>query len=175
VNNSEIPSTQAQDVVIVGRIGGVYGVNGWLRVSSFTEPRDNLLTYQPWMLEQGDGWRTHPPTAVKPHGQGFIAQFPGINDRDGAARLTGKHIAVARAALPTPEEGEYYWRDLEGLTVWQRGEALGVVQYLLDTGASPVLVVRGEAREVLIPFVDAHVENVDLAQGRIDVNWDEAD
>ncbi len=164
------------DVVVVGRIGAPYGVRGWVRVSSFTQPAGNLLDYQPWLLETDGAWRSHHPLETKPYKQGCIARFADIQDREEAAGLTGTHVAVARAQLPDLEHHEYYWRDLEGLAVWNQGERLGVVDHLIDTGANPVLVVRNvvgseAAAETLIPFVDQYVAEVDLEAGRIYVNW----
>ncbi len=173
---------QAQDVVVVGRIGAPYGVRGWVRVTSYTDPAANLVHYQPWLVETDGGWRNLHPDEIKPHKQGYVARFSDVNDRDEAARLTGKQVAVARAQLPALEQGEYYWSDLEGLAVWNGDRRLGVVRYLLDTGADPVLVVQnddaGGGSETLIPFVNQYIGRVDLEAGQIDVDWvdwDEAD
>jgi 16S rRNA processing protein RimM len=174
---------QAQDVVVVGRIGAPHGVRGWVRVSSFTEPAGNILDYRPWLLETGDTWRSQHPLEVKPHRQGYVARFADIEDRDEAGRLAGKHVAVARTQLPDLEPDEYYWRDLEGLAVWNSGVLLGVVDHLIDTGAKPLLVVvndpqaggTAEPRQTLIPFVAQHVAEVDLEARRIEVSWDSWD
>jgi 16S rRNA processing protein RimM len=136
---------------------------------------ENLLDYQPWLLEIDGAWRTLSPVEVKPHKQGFVARFSEILDRDEAARLAGKHVAVNRLQLPDLERGEYYWRDLEGLNVWNGEVRLGVVGYLMETGADPVLVVENDAGagagETLIPFVDQYIVAVDLEAHRIDVSW----
>jgi 16S rRNA processing protein RimM len=166
---------QSQDYVIVGRFGGPYGVHGWVRVTSFTEPPDNLLLYEPWHVERDGQWQAYHPVKVRPHQQGFIACYANIPDRSVAAELTGRFIAVPRACLPALDEEEFYWRDLEGLEVWNRGEKLGVVDHLIETGSSSVLAVRGGSQETLIPFISQFVTRVDLAAARIDVDWEEAD
>jgi 16S rRNA processing protein RimM len=166
---------QPQDVVVVGRIGAPHGVRGWVRISSFTEPAGNILNYQPWLLEAEGTWRARHPLEVKPHKQGYVARFPDIEDRDEAGRLSGRHVAVARTQLPEPGQDEYYWRDLEGLAVWNRGVRLGVVDYLLETGANPVLVVTDASGQTLIPFAAQFVLKVDIEAERIDVSWDEAE
>jgi len=76
--------------------------------------------------------------------------------------------------MPEPAEGAYYWSDLEGLTVEEkRGNVLGTVAYLLDTGANDVLVVRHGDQEILIPFVTGQVvTDVDLVNGVIRVDWE---
>ena len=86
----------------------------------------------------------------------------------------GALIGVPRSELPAAAEGEVYLADLVGLDVVNReGQALGVVVAVDDFGAHPVLRVRadGGGRERLIPFVAAHVDEVDLASKRIGVDW----
>lgn len=168
-DKAEAPDT----LVTVGRVSGVYGVKGWLRIYSYTEPRDNILQYNPWQLRLPDGWRSVELLAGRSHGKGVIAQLAGCEDRDQAARWVDAEIAVRRAQLPATPEGEYYWRDLIGLRVVNtEGEALGVVDHLLETGAHDVLVVRGE-RERLIPYALGEVVTaVDLEAGELQVDWD---
>lgn len=162
--------------VILGRISGVYGVRGWVRIFSYTDPREALLDYGPWWVRSaghaGD-WRPVPVAEGRRHGKSVIARLEGYADRDRAAELVGSEIAVAPEALPAPEEGRYYWRDLEGLAVLHRdGTPLGRVDYVMETGTHDVLVVAGE-RERLVPFVPGEVVlDVDLAAGVIRVDWE---
>lgn len=168
-DKAESPDT----LVTVGRISGVYGVQGWVRVFSHTEPRDNILEYNPWQLRLPEGWREVALLAGRAHGKGVIAQLDGCGDRDQAARWVGAEIAIRRDQLPATPAGEYYWRDLIGLRVVNaEGVDLGVVDHLLETGANDVLVVRGE-RERLIPYAPgAVITGVDLAAGELRVDWD---
>lgn len=164
--------------VVLGRIAGLYGVRGWVRVRSWTEPREALLDYREWLVGSGDSWELKPVAEAKVHGKGLIARLEDMDDRDAAARLVGADVAVPRERLPEPAEGEYYWADLEGLEVRHRdGRVLGRVDRLIETGAHDVLVVRpgaaGHDSEVLIPFVPGEfVLGVDLAAGIIDVDWE---
>jgi 16S rRNA processing protein RimM len=160
------------EVVIVGSIGSPFGVRGWVHVKSFTDPADNLARYKPWRLKVQGRWQVRHPTQIKIHGSGLVAVFAGVSGRDQAMTLTGCELGVGRAALPDAEPDEYYWRDLEGLSVFnQSGERLGTVARIMDTGAHVVLVVSGETGETLIPFVAKHVSAVDVAQNRVDVDW----
>ncbi|MEZ5558331.1 MAG: ribosome maturation factor RimM [Pseudomonadales bacterium] len=172
----EVPT----DWVVVGRIGGAYGVQGWVRVTSFTEPAGNLLDYRPWRAQQRDRWSDVEVLDVRTHGSGLVARLGGVTDRDAAQRLAGCLIAVPRAALPATEADEYYWRDLIGLEVRDRdGALLGYVDHLLETGAHDVLVVQNRAESDtrppssprLIPFVAQFVVRVDLAAGELIVDW----
>ena len=161
--------------VILGRVAGLHGVRGWIKVHSFTEPPANILAYATWHLLSASGQQVLAVTAGRTHGSRVLAQLGDVTDRDQAAALVGAEIAVPRSELPAPAAGEYYWSDLEGLRVSNlTGETLGTVMRLLATGANDVMVVRGE-RERLLPFVHGTVvKEVDLARGEICVDWDAA-
>jgi 16S rRNA processing protein RimM len=159
--------------VILGRIAGVFGVRGWVKVFSHTEPREGILKYQNWLLKRGNGWQAVKVEDGKPHGKSVIAKLADVDDRETAAELLDAEIAVPREDLPQTGDGEFYWSDLEGLQVVHRdGRLLGKVAYLMATGANDVLVVDGDG-ECLIPFVMGEVIlDVDLGKGRISVDWD---
>lgn len=163
----------AERRVVLGRISGLYGVKGWVKVYSFTEPKENILTYSPWLLGVAGTWREYPVAAGRLQGKGVIAALEGVGDRDQARLLVGSEVAVCRERLPALAPGEYYWRDLLGLQVATvRGVPLGSVDRLMETGGNDVLVVRGE-RERLIPWLpDRVVVAVDLVAGTLTVDWD---
>ncbi len=155
----------------MGRVAASYAVRGWIKVQPFTAYVDSLLDYPVWRLGRGDVWREYPVLEAKVHGRFLLASLQGVTDRDAAEALRGLEIAVARAELPPPEEGEYYWDQLIGLEVINlQGQTLGRVEGLLETGAHDVLRIRGE-REYLVPFVSALVPTVDLGTRRIEVDW----
>lgn len=161
--------------VPVGRIVGVFGVRGEVKLESWTEPRERIFDYQPWLLESAPGkFDTVDKVRGRKQGKGLVASLPGMEDRDQAVLLVGKDIFVDRGQLPPPAEGEYYWADLEGLEVFTtEGALLGRVSHLVATGANDVLVVRGGSKEHLLPFVMEHyVKEVDIPAGRIVVDWD---
>ncbi|HUO82751.1 MAG TPA: ribosome maturation factor RimM [Gammaproteobacteria bacterium] len=159
--------------VVLGTIAGVYGVKGWIRVHSATEPRERILDYGPWQIGRRGSWREQALEAGRRHGGGVIAKLAGVDDRDAAAALVGAEIAVPRSRLPAGGADEYYWVDLVGLeVVTAQGVALGHVDRLLATGANDVLVVKN-GRERLIPFLRGSViRSVDLEAGVIEVDWD---
>ncbi|HQU14716.1 MAG: ribosome maturation factor RimM [Chromatiales bacterium 21-64-14] len=166
-------SLHARDMVPVGRVSGVYGVRGWVRIHSYTEPREAVLDLVPWFLRDGDQWQAVAVHAGRRHGRGVVACLADCAEPVAARALMGREIGVRRGQFPSPEPGRYYWVDLEGLRVETlSGHALGVVAHLLETGANDVLVVRGE-RERLIPFVPERVvTEVDLEGGVLKVDWD---
>lgn len=164
---------------MIGRITSVFGVKGWLKVFSFTDPREGILNYRDWTLDL-DGKRISATLEEgRRQGQGIVVRLKGINDRDVAHSYCGAEIRVPTAELPALPEGEYYWHQLEGLEVFTvDDECLGAVHHLIETGSNDVLVVKSSAasidqRERLIPYLpDQVVRDVDLASRRMVVDWD---
>lgn len=159
--------------ISVGKVSGVFGVKGWVKVFSFTDPRENILIYSPWLLKKGDQTKVVNVVDGQLQSKTIVAQLSGINDRDQAEGLMGWDIFITQNQLPKAAKGEYYWSELIGLNVETiAGVQLGVVDSLLETGANDVIIVRGE-RERVIPFLQGQtIINVDLDAGKIVVDWD---
>ena len=162
-----------QTRVIVGKINGLFGVRGWVKVFSYTDPVSNILTYSPWCIRHQGDWQDIAIAEGQQQGKRIVVRLAPCHDRDAAAQWLGADVAVYRTQLPPPAQDEYYWNDLIGLRVINQADMeLGTVDYLIETGANDVLVVKGE-RERLIPFVVGHVIiAVMLEQGCIRVDWD---
>jgi 16S rRNA processing protein RimM len=165
-------SANTRKLVTLGRISGTYGVRGWVKVHSYTEPRANIVGFAAWIVRQRGGERTVEVEDGRAQGANVVAKLRGVDDRDEARELIGAEVAVERSALPKCEPGEYYWTDLEGLAVvTPAGEALGTVDHLLATGGHDVLVLAGRPRR-MIPFVrGAVIRSVDLETGVIVADW----
>jgi 16S rRNA processing protein RimM len=162
-----------EELVVLGRITGLYGVRGWVKIRSETEPRDNILVYERWYLKTGDEWIEAEVQDGHRHGKGLAAKIVGIDDRDQAECLRDALIAVRREQLPALSPGEYYWADLVGLRVSNLdGVELGRVDHLIETGSNDVLVLHGD-RERLVPYLPGPVvKTIDLAGGTMIVDWD---
>ncbi|MGH8502357.1 MAG: ribosome maturation factor RimM [Gammaproteobacteria bacterium] len=156
----------------IGRVSGVFGVSGWIRVFSYTEPRENIVQYSPWRLTHTDGEHTLDVVEGRRHGESVIARLQGVDDRDSAAALVDAQIEVDHSQLRPLPPGEFYWAQLQGLEVVElQGRRLGRIDHLLRTGAHDVLVVEGERRR-LIPFVrGAVVKDIDLNARVMRVDW----
>lgn len=194
---AELPA----DAVVVGRVDGAYGVRGALRVEPFNDPRDSvLLKARRWYLTLPASWPKGPsakggpaahgaagrpalpfglPVVVEAsrcrvHAASLVATVSGIDQKEVADALRGCEISVSRADFPPAESGEYYWIDLVGCAVvTPDGAPLGVVDSVDHHGAHPLLRLRAEdGRERLIPFVEAHVPEVDVVGRRIVADWD---
>lgn len=159
--------------VAVGRIAGLFGVRGWVKVYSYTDPRDNVVGYSPWHLVMDGQSRQVRVLAGRAHGDGVVALIDGIQDRDAAAALVGAEIEVDRAVFGKAGGQQFFWTDLQGMNVQTlTGESLGVVDHLFETGANDVMVVVGERRH-LVPFLfGTVVTGVDTEQRLITVDWD---
>jgi 16S rRNA processing protein RimM len=166
-------SEKAAEPVLLGRISGVFGVAGWVKLYSYTEPREAILRYTKCLLCRQGKWVEAHWLQGRRQGKTVVAQLEGISDRDSAEALIGSEIGIWRNDLPETDKDSYYWTDLEGLTVVDKdGRKFGVVAYLMATGANDVLVVQGD-EEILIPFIAGRtVLDVDLAAGRIQVDWE---
>lgn len=163
-----------ENLVTLGHVTGAHGLQGWIKVHSDTDPRENIASYPRLMLNQGQGWETWKLSSGRRQGKGVVLKLKGCNDRDAAEALVGAKIAISREQLPELQaDDEFYWTDLEGASVETlEGQQLGQLDHLFETGSNDVMVVKGE-RERLIPFImDQVVKQVDLASGLIVVDWD---
>jgi 16S rRNA processing protein RimM len=161
----------ADEIIALGYISAVHGIKGWVKIHSWTRPMEAILQYRPWLL--GEDKKPVKIIDGRKQGKGLAALLPGFEGREQAATLVGTQIFVRREQLPATEKDEYYWSDLEGLKVkTTKGELLGRVERLMETGANDVLVIRGN-REHLVPFIQGqYVTHVDLEDGMIEVDWD---
>lgn len=163
----------ARRLICLGKIVGVWGVAGWLKIHSYTRERTDIVSYRQWRLGDADHSRRFELEAGREQGRGgLVAKLAGLDDRGAAAAEIGSLIQVLPGQLPTLEEGEYFWHQLEGLVVETLdGATLGTVDHLFETGANDVLVVIGE-RERLIPYIPGVIREVDLDAGTMRVDWD---
>jgi 16S rRNA processing protein RimM len=158
--------------ITLGKIVGVFGVRGWVKVFSETRPREHIFKYSPWLLELNGKVTEVEVLEGRIQGKGLVASLNGFTDCDLAKELIGAEIKIPQTALPAAGIDEYYWSQLVGLQVVNiQGIELGEVISLFDTGANDVLVVKGE-RERLIPFTEFAVLKIDLDDGKLTVDWD---
>lgn len=180
VEGAVAKSEQGQnDLVMLGKITSVYGIKGWVKIYSHTEPMENILNYTPWFLKNGGKHQTVKIEQGKRHGKGLIAKLVGCSDREVAQTFCGTDIYVEQAQLPELTGDEFYWHQLENLiVVTESDEVLGRVDYLIATGSNDVLVVKATAesiddKERLLPYLpDQVIKEINLEKGTIRVEWD---
>jgi len=160
--------------LIVGQINGVFGVKGWVKIFSHTDPRENIFSYSPWQLKVKGEWQDVKVEDFKLQsgGKALVAQLENIHDRDLARDLMGAEISIWRDQLQQDDD-EYFWIELIGCDVINQDKVLlGKVTDLVETGAHDVLRVKGEHGD-LIPFVmDKFIVNIDIGNKQILVNWE---
>jgi 16S rRNA processing protein RimM len=161
----------------MGRIGAPYGIKGWVKLISFTDPVDNLLEYQYFWVADGTALKQIEIDEARPQGAGLVAHIKGCDAREATRAYTGLDLLVSKEELPELDEG-FYWHELEGLRVVNlEGEDLGVLHHLMDTGANDVMVVRGDEASIdreerLLPYVEEQVvKEVDLDTRIMRVDW----
>ena len=163
-----------QNKIIIGRFGKAHGIKGWIRVISFTDPNENILQYHPWHIKKNNQWQQLNPEDTKQHSKDIIIKLPHINDRDIAKTYTNLEIFTNHDQLPKLPKNEYYWSDLEGLTVIDKsGTKLGIVDHLIATGANDVLIVNTTYKQpLLIPYLDDVIIDINLNKKTITVDWE---
>jgi 16S rRNA processing protein RimM len=158
--------------VVLGQVGGAFGVQGWVRIQSYTDPPDNILKFGRWQLGRAGQWREVEIEDGKLTAKGVLAKLVGVETPEDARLATGSEIAVTRDELPKPAPGEYYWSDLEGLAAFgQNDQPLGRIEEFRATPAGTVVVIRGE-RQHWVPFVKERIVSVDLDARRVVFDWD---
>jgi 16S rRNA processing protein RimM len=157
--------------VVLGQVGGAFGVQGWVRIQSHTDPPGNILDYGRWQLGRAGEWREVEVEDGKVTAKGVLAKLAGVETPEDARLMTGAQIAVGRDELPALAPGEYYWSDLEGLqAVGRSGEMLGRIEEFRTTPGGTVVVIRGE-RQHWVPFVKERIVSIDLDTRRVVLDW----
>ncbi len=156
--------------VLLGRIVGVHGVRGLVKVAAYTEVPEAIGAYGPLQDEAGRAVRLTVKGRAK---EGLLAEIEGVMTREAAEALKGRDLYVLRAALPDPGD-EIYQADLVGLAVRDMaGARLGQVVAVADFGAGPLLEVAPDGDEqdtVFLPFTDEVVPVVAIEAGHLTVD-----
>lgn len=165
------------EYILLGKISGVHGIKGWVKIFSYTSPRIKITEYSKWFLKETDNsWKSFKLKDGKKQGKNIIALLDGFNYRDEAEDLVGYEIAIHSDQLEELPENAYFWRDLIGLSVETiNNECLGKIDYLFDTGSNDVIVIKDESskKEHMLPYIfNDVVRSVDLENSLMIVDWD---
>jgi 16S rRNA processing protein RimM len=165
------PASASDRIVVLGRIAGTFGVKGWVKIKSYTEPLDNILDYDVLQLGRTGQWVAIRIQEGRVTDKGVLVKLEGLESPEEARLKVGLELGVWRSEMPAPAPGEYYWSDLEGLEAFcVSGERLGRIDHFRSTPAGTVVVIRGE-QEHWVPFVKDRIVKVELDVGRIVVDW----
>lgn len=161
--------------VVIGRLAAPYGVKGWQHVDAFTDPLENILQYKTWYIGTPGDWKAYALQAGRLHTKRVVAHLAGIDSPETAALLTRKLIAVPRDEMPKLAPDQYYWADLEGMTVALADRTVvGQIDHLYDNAGTDVMVVVAEdAKNIHIPFIiDDTVICVNMDAKTVIIDWD---
>jgi 16S rRNA processing protein RimM len=167
-------SDEASALIELGVVGAPFGVRGWVKLRSHTDPPERLLEHRQLQLGLGGAWRAFRIESSGRSGGQLTVKLNGIEDRDQAQALRGAPVCVPRSELPQRDERDFYRADLVGCEVVNlAGARLGVVQHFVETPAHALMVVRG-AKEYWVPAVPQHLRRVDMQARQVVVDWVDA-
>ena len=162
--------------ILVGKISNPHGIKGWVKVISFTDPIENILSYKKWTISDNETEKTYCLEDSRIQGNKIVIKLEGVNNRDDADLLKNLQIEINRSDLPKLEENSYYWEDLVDFNVIDiKGMHVGKVDSLFRTGSNDVLVIINETKQrLLIPFImEEVIKYVDLDKELISIDWSE--
>jgi 16S rRNA processing protein RimM len=166
-------SDESSGLIQLGFVGAPFGVRGWIKLRSHTDPPERLLDHRSLRIGQGSVWQNYRIEASGRSGGALTVKLSGVEDRDQAQALRGSQVCVPRSELPQRDDKDFYRADLIGCDVVNiEGIDLGVVQHFIETPAQVLMVVRG-TQEFWIPAVAQHLRRVDLRARRVVVDWSE--
>jgi 16S rRNA processing protein RimM len=160
-------------IITLGKFASVFGIKGWIKIQSFTDPAENIFTYPSWLLQKRNHWHPIEVEEHKHHGKGYIVKVKNYDNREDAKALTNLNIGIQKSDLASTNADEFYWSDLMGMEVYNRQEQhLGTVVQLIETASNDVFIVDGDNKRHLIPHVTDVVDHIDLKEKKITVDWD---
>jgi len=158
--------------LLVGKINGFFGLQGWVKVFSYTNPRTNILNYSPWSINVDGDFQTIEITNGREQSKTIVAHIKGVDSREDSQKFIGQDVYIDKDQLPKLPKGEYYWHELIGFDVINQDQVkLGIVDYFVETGANNILVVKGN-KEHWIPYIEPFLVSIDSKNKIILVDWD---
>ena len=160
--------------IYLGKISGVHGIKGWLKIHSFSSPPENILNYPKWIINNQGEEDFYSIEKGRKQNNKIVVKLEKIDDRNTAESLINSKIQILRSDLPKLSNENYYWSDLVGLNVLNSEEkVIGKIESLIETGANDVMVIITLKDErILIPFVMHEIikeVNVELNYIKIDL------
>jgi 16S rRNA processing protein RimM len=155
----------AERLILVGRVGGAFGVRGEVRITSYTDDPAALVRYRELLREDGSPGLTL--TAGRPHKGALVARAKEVATREDAEALRGLGLYLARDAFPAADEDEFYLADLIGLRVeGPDGVEIGRIKNVQNFGAGDLLEIAPlSGPSWWLPFTKEAVPAVRIADG----------
>jgi 16S rRNA processing protein RimM len=156
--------TDLPELVAIGMVEKPFGIRGELRVRSLSDVPGRFETLQRVTLVAPSGREiVTSVNRVREHGGSYVLGFEALTTPEDAAEFRGGMIKIPRDQTPPLPAGQYYESDLVGMQVRsERGERLGILEEILETGSNHVFAVRAGKRELLIPATRHVIAAVDV-------------
>jgi len=165
--------------LLIGKIVGVHGLKGYLKVYTYTETLNAFDSCHSIHIKtEGGQEQNYKIENAKPHKKGVLLSLEGVSTISKAERLVGSDLFMEKESLPELEEGAYYWFEIIGLSVFSKDDIfIGNVTSVIPTGSNDVYVVKNldknNSQEILIPAIASVVLEIDLKKERIRVDLPE--
>ena len=160
--------------IYLGKITGVHGIKGWLKIQSYSSPPENILNYPSWIINNKGEEDFYSIEQGRKQNNKIVVKLEKIDDRNTAESLINSKIQILRSDLPKLSNENYYWSDLVGLSVLNSEETvIGKIESLIETGANDVMVIITLKDErILIPFVMHEIiKEVNVELNYIKIDW----
>jgi len=164
-----------EEGLLVGKIVGVHGIRGNLKVYSYAESLSVFKSDASIYVDGKDGsGAMYTIGWARPHKRIVLLSLKDVTSIDRARDLVGSELFVGRKLLPELDKGSYYWLDLIGLSVYTMDHSyLGRVESIIPTSGNDVFVVKREEKEILIPALESVVLDVDIENNTMRVDLPE--
>jgi 16S rRNA processing protein RimM len=155
--------------ILIGVVVAPHGLKGEVKVKPLSDIFERQLNYASSVnYYRGLTKRKLEVEGLRRSGNLFILKFKGVNDRNGSEALVGGELWLEKEKSAPLEEGEYLFEDLKGCRVFNpEGKELGLVVDVLEMPSSHILVIESDGKEVLVPFIDEFVKEVNVKDKKI--------
>ena len=158
--------------IIIAIVNRPHGVRGELKITAKTEfIKERFVVGNPLYLELDGKVEEYILKSIRKNNDAYLIQFEGITNMNEIEHLRHANILIDYDELHELPEGQHYFIDLVGLEVYVEDELLGVVKEMFDTPAHPIMKVKAAERDIMIPYVDRFIKDVDMEAKKIQVDW----
>lgn len=167
---------QNDKTINIGKVIGLHGVKGWLKILSFSSPPENIFNYKSLIISNKYINQIFHIEDSRKQGKKILIKLDNIDDRTSAESLKESDIYIQRSDLPQLSEDTYYWEDLLGFNVFnQNNIKIGNVDSFIETGSNDVLIVKTtKNKNILIPFImNKSIKVVNTESHYITVDWED--
>jgi 16S rRNA processing protein RimM len=161
--------------IAVGKIVGVFGYQGWVKVSTYSGVKNRFAKVEAVYIDSGTELERKILTGQKYHQHQLLLKFRGMDDRETSRNFNGREIFLPEAEKIVLPENNFFIHELRGLKVYHTsGEFLGTLTEVMSAEGNDLLVVKTEEKEILIPAVAEFVQVIDLEKGKVIVRlWED--